>query len=361
MPLSLSKLEKFLSSKNFFITKKFLENKYCVFVEVINTKTADTFLVYIPSKYDIKSDINLDSYSIKHFSMKDEINVLDNYIDHITNNQQNDYNELNIEVNNAHTDFETGLEENYNRPLSIENASEDVKDLKDIFRQLKRYIPCVQGIKYKLCIIYNKFICNIRKDDTIECYIIKGELPTDQKKKLIISLDLEILYSNLENILSNIKQVKNGIYDILNKNQVKHANKLENMLGEKKQIVLLSNNIYSQKEKYNVYIQKLESMLHKTCMSEQNIIEKIINTTEKYSSHGLKALHNDIEKSHIINKYENELEVINETKQDIIKNILSLREKQDHAMLTIDKIFFDNLVMINNINKNILILENINI
>ena len=43
---------------------------------------------------------------------------------------------------------------------------------------------------------------------------------------------------------------------------------------------------------------------------------------------------------------------INNIKQEIVKDILTLRNKREHITLEIDKILFDNNVMISIINKN---------
>ena len=54
MPLSLSKLEKLLSIKGLIATQFFTIDKICVYIEILAVSNADTFLLYIPSKYKIK-------------------------------------------------------------------------------------------------------------------------------------------------------------------------------------------------------------------------------------------------------------------------------------------------------------------
>ena len=53
-----------------------------------------------------------------------------------------------------------------------------------------------------------------------------------------------------------------------------------------------------------------------------------------------------------IYNYEKDLEKINNVKQEIVKDILTSRTKQENITLEIDKILFDNSVMINIINNN---------
>ena len=80
------------------------------------------------------------------------------------------------------------------------------------------------------------------------------------------------------------------------------------------------------------------------------LAEKI---NEKYSDSSLKGLHLDIEKSHLMSRQQVELDKIRKIKQEILINISSLKEKQENLMLRVDKIFFDNSVMMDAIIKNI--------
>ena len=54
MSFSVSKLEKFLTSKNLIPIKYFTMYNICIYVDVISTVTADNFLIYIPSKYEFE-------------------------------------------------------------------------------------------------------------------------------------------------------------------------------------------------------------------------------------------------------------------------------------------------------------------
>ena len=68
---------------------------------------------------------------------------------------------------------------------------------------------------------------------------------------------------------------------------------------------------------------------------------------------GYKGLHSDIEKSHGDSKYNKEHEKIIKVKDEIIKNILTLKSKQEDIFLFLDKVLFDNTIMMDSIIKNI--------
>ena len=92
-------------------------------------------------------------------------------------------------------------------------------------------------------------------------------------------------------------------------------------------------------------------MLNIINLSEKSTLEKIYDIKEKYNQ-SLNVLHDDIEKSHIINKYNKDLSDIQKLKEEIIKTLFKLKNKKDDTMLNIDKIFFDNNVMVECVIKN---------
>ena len=63
----------------------------------------------------------------------------------------------------------------------------------------------------------------------------------------------------------------------------------------------------------------------------------------------LKGLHIDIQRTQEIGLEEKKLEDINYTKEVIIKDMLLWKTKKQNITLMIDKIFFDNSIMLNKI------------
>ena len=80
MPLSTSKLEKLLSSKGFVPIRYFVMHNVIVYIEIISITDADTFLLYIPSKYKfiIKKDTNV--FKLKYVDVDEhEDNTANDY------------------------------------------------------------------------------------------------------------------------------------------------------------------------------------------------------------------------------------------------------------------------------------------
>jgi hypothetical protein len=97
-------------------------------------------------------------------------------------------------------------------------------------------------------------------------------------------------------------------------------------------------------------ISEFEKMLEKLKLSEEGILAKIENVRVEYSTKT--SFHHDITKTHIIEKYERELEDVDNLKMQINKNISDIRVVQDDLILETDQILFDNSIMINSVINN---------
>jgi len=364
MPLSIEKLNKLLYSKGFLPSKYFVINSVCIYIEVISITDAEMFLLYIPSKYkflvrsptepgqgDVYELSYLDPDENNNYSVNQYTGVLDEDI------VESSYQDV---TGFSGDNIVPYLEEKYKKSIKIRDISiEDSKDANDIVRQLKRLRYCLQNLKYKLAIIRKNVLFSIKRDDSIECYSIKNYIGKDYKK-LYVSVDLELLYEKIDCLMSNMNTIKKSIYTILDKNyftQTTVLNKLldENTIGNS---LRFSSNAYNKKLEYEKYLKESEDMLKSILKSEKLKTEQIVEATHKYKNSN-KGLNNDIEKSHCMSKLNNDLTSIQSLKEDIIKTIFDIKNKKDDNVLSVDKIMFDNSVMLDSIFKNFVLLDNI--
>jgi len=364
MTLSLNKLDRLLSSADLIIKKYFVIDNYCVYIELLSNNNAESCLLYIPSKYEIKVSPGEHVYKLDYLDITEDGNIVDNYAGKPDNFElEKKYNDIEIDLNPDLTgkqDMEEKLEESYNHPVSLKDVSKpDKKVINEIFRQLRRLKLCVQNIKYKLCIMYKNYLCCIRRDDTFECFIIKHRF-TDKERKLIITLDLETFYTKIASITVDIKTVREGIYRVLDKNQSKHVYNLQKILEYKKILTESSAKILQRKENYISYIEQLEKMLEDLTEAEKKLHTKLLEINEEYGRDtSVKGLHRDIEKSHLLTKYQHELTDLYNVKLEINNNILKIKAKYETLALKIDKICFDNIIMLDAIYKNFELLAEI--
>jgi len=362
MPLSLHKLEKIITKHGLLIRKIYTIDNYCVYIELLCVNTADVCMLYIPSKYEIKSRGDDIEYKLSYIDINEDGNIPEQYAGVPDNFElENSYNEVDIGLDSSHKNMEGQLEESYNHPVSLKDMSKnDNNHLREIFRQLRRLKFCVKNLKYKLCITYKGYLCCIRRDDTFECFHAQGLGHVDDTRSLLVTFDIETFYSKMESLTEDIRTVREGIYKVLDKNQVKHTGNLYKILEYKTTLITASEICLVKKKQYTAGITKLEIMLGKLSESEGVVFSKLDEIDESYrNDRGLKGLHKDIEKSHLVSKHEQELSTITGAKQEVISNIIELKLKRETISLKLDKIFFDNTVMLDAILKNFELLSKI--
>lgn len=356
MPLSTSKLEKMLSLKGFIPTRYYVMHGLIVYMEIVSITDADTFLLYIPSKYKFSVQRGGNVFKIKYVDIDEsDNNTADDYAGEPDEHAvENTYREIDVNISptvKGHN-IAPQLEENYKRSITLKDISaEDSKELKDIFRQLKRLRFCVQNVKYKIAVIYKNFLCAIKRDDSIECFTI-NKFQGKKCKKLFVTADLELLYEKMDSLMLNMSTIRKGLYHIMDKNHFTHGKTLQRLLDEKATIIEFSDNAYAKKVEYEKYLNESSNMLAAINKSEKNILEQIYEINEKYNNTGTKGLHVDIEKSHQLSNLNQKLSEIQSVKEDIVKTIFELKTKRDDTMLTVDKIMFDNNVMVECVLRN---------
>jgi hypothetical protein len=340
MPLSIIKLEELLSEKGYIIDKYFVMDKYCFYIQVFSIDTSELFLMYIPSKYNFEVEGD-NVYKIKYINMSSPTyggnpNAMD--IQDIYGIQNYDIIDEKVEEH---------LESNYKHGIDIsEITGDDTEILKSIYRQLKRLKYSVQNLKYKLGIVYKNYICAIRRDDSIDCFFIKN-YPRTEGKKLFVITDLETIYEKIDSVKEEIIIVKNNIFHVLERNYSLHGKVIDKIIQNKKDMANLPQKALEKNQKYTNMILKLEKNLSTILSSEQKYIERLRDLEE-----GGNEVHKDVERFAEISSIREELKKIGMIKGDITKNILILREKKENTVLNIDKIMFDNTVMLDSIFKN---------
>lgn len=349
MSLSIGKLQDMLISNGYIPSKYYIMDGACFFIELFSINTAEVFLMYIPSKYNFPMEPNENTFKMKYIAVTDSDNVTEQYASGIDNMDVVAlYGDVNIQLSPDKGQMEEHLEGNYKHPIGMQDISkEDTVVLKGIYRQAKRLRYTVQNIKYKIAIFYKNYICVIRRDNTIDCMILKN-YPRENTKKLFIVCDLETFYEKSEKVLEDIFTVKHSVYRVLEKNQIIHTQVMERMIESRKDIASIPEKREQKKAEYEGMIRKLEDMLKIMTLSEKKIVDEIAEIDRDRTN----GIHTDINKTSRKNYLEKELDKIVIIKGDITKTMFYIKNKRDNAILELDKIMFDNTVMFDSMIRN---------
>jgi hypothetical protein len=359
MTLSISKLEKLISQKGFLPIRYYSMNDTLVYIEIITIENAETFMLYIPSKYVFAVPRVKNSYKLKFIDLEESFNTSDTYAGEVNEHIiENKYSEIDINISNPSYENNIGnlLEENYKHSINLEEIhNEDNKELKDIVRQLKRLRFCVKNVKYKISIFYKNYICTIKKDDSIECMSVYN-YPFESSKKMFIVVDLELLYEKMDSLIINMSSIRKGLYHVLNKNHFTHSKTLERLLENKSVIIGYTDIVNSNKLVYETKLNEATKMLEDIKKSERDLITTLKELNRK-NNNG--STNEDINNSYKRSSINSELLKINKIKEDLIEKISKVRNKREDTLLTVDKILFDNNVMIDCVIKNFNELRNL--
>lgn len=361
MVLSFNKLQIILSDNGIVVKKIFCIKEECVFLELLCITNANCFIMYIPSKYSIPPPNNFDNiYELSFIDLDKNNNIALEYAINPDNiDLANQYEDIDLENNIID---ENKLNENYDHPLSLTDVkSKELKQVKEVIRQLDRLKFCTKNIKYNLSIIFSNYICYNTRDDINECYMIEG-YNKNNNKRLLVTIDLNNFLKKIDTFIYDIITIRDGIYKILDKNQYKNVQNLQKLLNDKKDFISHSEIISKNKKKYFKYLSKLESLLEKLNHKEKNILSQIYEIREindNNKNNGVKGIHDDVEFSHKISKLEKEIDNISLIKKDIITNILEIKDKLENISLNTDSLIFDVSIMTNTIFENYNSLKNL--
>ena len=352
MPLSINKLRKILYEKGFITKKMYKLQGNCNFIEIISVHSGDMFMLYVPSKYKFRVEENCYKMKLIHLNEEDREEIANEYADSPSQDRMEDiYQEIELETDYNKKnidDIEKLLEGKYKKPIYLKDLNvEDTYDVKCVFRQLRRLKYCVQSIRYKLVLKYKKYFCVLHLDDTIECFYVKS-LPMVDQRKIIITMDLELFYENFDNLIEEITQVKNGITKVLDKNHMNHSKTLKKMLEKKDTIIEVTNRLFLKKNELRKYILHFQKLLNNMNLSEKINKKRLDNLN--YKTHSKNSnLTLSQQKREIITEIKKNYRL----KDEIIDNILNVQNQEEHISLIIDKILFDNTVMLDRIFKNL--------
>jgi hypothetical protein len=347
MSLSVEKLNRILKELHCISTNYYIYKKRIIYIECIYLKTKDPFMIFVSDNYKFKYN---DENNIK---LK---RIQDNDVDRILENYSKDENKLDTlkiynnnlyvtDVDNNPTIIEENLQEGYNISLDLENKNDEKFQIRDIKRQARRLKLSVEGSKYRLSVIQNNFMVIPRKDDDV-IFFMKNII-IDKNRKIYVIIDIESIITDTK-ILENINKIYNGFIDILNKNIIINKNKLD----EFKNTDITLESVISVVEKinrYSEYIEEFEDIIREKEEQENEILEKInlIRNKPKY------GLNDDLKNAPVLLDLDNKLNKLNTERNEYINKIIELKNKQNNNSLILDKILFDNIMLLSTIKFNL--------
>jgi hypothetical protein len=336
MSISIEKLTKYIDKCNFYINTYYSIKGHCVYIDVVSKANGNNYLLYIPSKYRIRSS-NVKSFELKQIS--DIVNTKDVTLEY-GSDKNHKFDEMYnmVDMNKEDMD-EAMLSNNYKRNLKIEDVkSRSNEEVKSIYRQMNRFKYAVENLRYKLSILYNSYICVLNRNNDIIYYYIKNRNKSDNKKSLIVCFDLEMLYDKNYIIHNELSDVKTNIEQLLLKNYNLNLNITSRMVQKNIDLDAIKSMVEQKKNRLEIDYNELKTTLSTIVVKENMIRDNIKNEgqTPEYSVR-LK-------------------DILREKGARIIE-MINMISKRDDLILRCDSILFDNIIMFDKISKNMKLLR----
>jgi hypothetical protein len=349
MVLSIDKLSSFLLSHK-FVSQRWFHTDNGYFLEILSTTTATPLLVFVPSSFnmDVVECIHLvkqDTPNVHKDNVEDFTKISEPFIEQSYNNVMG-----NVQLPTHHKQpLSTHLDSLYDHSILIEDIQSSNEILKKtITRQLNRLKYCIKGMPHRLAYIHSNIFTLLTKNNDIHMFNSSVPLLPKDVAKMYVVVDIQIMYDKIELINDEADQILFGIYKILNHTQTTHVQNIEILLQRFDKIHASSPKLLSYKEKYVGYINEFIVMLGKWT-DKYNKVEMDVELMKQAP---VGNLHQDMKRTHQLEKLEKNLENCKKNRLELIKTIQDTRTKNEILALEIDNILFNNIVMIDQTIKN---------
>ena len=347
MPLSLDKLRIILKKKNMIPTAFYVYKGSIIFIEILNIKYSNFFMLYIESSYDF--DINHQSFGENEtiYYIK-SIDVSEFMSKNLGQDIKDIYSEIHFtpKLNLNDENLEKKLKGEYVHPIKVEDLKkDDGKNYIETYKQIDRLKESFNLINYKLCVIYNQYVfCVV--ENKIKCYIIENFEEEDAKynSSYYITTNFKNFFEKLDTLDYEINQIKNKLERILDYIQKNQYKRISDLYSNKNDITLIYKEVTSKKEELISIRDKLKEKLDTAFIKEKEYEKEYEKLSRKGLEDGAIQAKGSIERS---------LSEIIKIREELTEKLNKINCKINDFQLTIDKIFYTNFIMMNNIRKNI--------
>lgn len=361
MPLSIDRLNELLEKKGFTCRHYYIVGGYCKFIEILSITTIDSYFLHIPENFKFEprtSDRHLVS-KIKQIDISSYDKVEEKYAGGTNNTQIVDsYDEIELASQYPHkmkefedVDMEANLTSQYKRPIVLKDiADNDNNILQCIFRQLMRLRYCVQFLKYKFTIVFKDYLVTLNTKSKIECYRVKNNHTNFDERHLYVTIDLDVFYENSKILLDDLEELQNGIRAVLDKNQQVQTKNLQVMLAKQQDLVKILGKFTDRKQTIRFELQRFKELFVNIESGISSLVEKVNDANYSIQHTTGKQQEDFIKRKHGLYI---KLTQLYGKKEEVAKSIIYYRKNEHHISLNIDRILFDNNIMLDKIFKNL--------
>lgn len=358
MSLSTNKLKQFLDSSGYIVSRYFLVNGKCRYVDILNTNKAISILLYIPNNYDFEMMNETNIFHLEYVHLDDkEHDEISDYVEIDENNVQKHYQptgELSMTLpEKTQVSMSQHLNSSYQHNIILKNTNKKLHvRCHDLKRQLERFKYSIQGMQHKIALFQSPYIGVINEKNNVEIYTSEY-LENKVSKHIYVVIDFKIFYDKSSIVTNDIEYITTGLFTILETNQSLHLQNINYLSQKNKDISQHSTRLSKNKHELQQYIEKYSNLLNEV-VTEETKYELEMKEIEMLPQTTL----TDTKLKQTLFK---KIQKLKKVKENLIQHIQSLKLQYEHISLTIDSLLFDNIIMMDKIFRNFKQLEQLKI
>ncbi len=349
MSLSADKFQKLLTTYSMVPLRYYTKDDLMKLVEVMCLENGELFLVYIPSDYEFRLPSGEEGYSLKQIEFDEDGKLPSKYAAKLNDMELSEmYDKVDLltetKLMDKSVDVEKELIDQYRQkfviPSSEEAATEKVRDL---LNQLDRLSKCLDSQSYTLSVLSN----SLAVIDRDHMYMIRGK-EFKENRAYIVTVDFETLFQNIAYVAHDVTEINRAIHRILTKNHNTHMNRIDMCIDGMSKSRDILNDTVERIDRYHGYIESLKDILGRMRTREGDIriaLREMASRTAGISS--------EITMMKEREKLEKELEWIMNTRTKVYEKVVLLQKKSRDMSLTMDKLLFENLLLMVTIQRNL--------
>jgi hypothetical protein len=319
---TLRKLESYLKSKDFNITRVFHDDKRVLFMTVKNENLFEEVLLLFDNKFsilveniDIKTNAIEVRYCKQDSSLPSEEHIL-----------------FNDKLEEVKSDEMIDDEQKIKEGLSMHNyktidIDSDVLDQtqSQYISQLEKFRECVKNLKYKFGILSYNYIYFIQRNNSVSHYGIKHKhnFLSNDKPNFVVSIDIENLFESIETFVEDVMKLYKNFYQILSNAHRKQISALECQINTLTDVPVLLKEKNKKLNEMSLCIDDTSNILT-TIYKEEIRLKKLFQEIDQVVC---KNPSEEKQKDQALGKLQRELEQIRNKKertQTILKNLKTM-------------------------------------
>jgi hypothetical protein len=244
--------------------------------------------------------------------------------------------------------IEEHIKDKYRKHVILDDVEkEEQKRIQSIVQQLERLQYSVRGIRYSIAITTQQHIGLIVNDDIVvfKCSSIKP----NKHRQLVITVDMDLFHDKVATVEEDCRKIVASMEAMLVSNQEKNVHSTTQLMQRRDSIVHNLDFLRECNQKYHKYIDEYLPLVTELNESRQEKQAKLDELRSTVSAN----IHQEMKRSHQKDVLQKELNEMKRIGDKLVNTVDTIHVKKQNILLKADTIVFNNIVLLDQLFRNI--------